>query len=89
MIKTQVRELEQLKGQYDIFKRATTSFESEREDLEKGLGTIKKDFAVDAKPIAYLYVFFGILKRRGKRNLVSKISQKHMVRLKVFPEVFP
>jgi chromosome segregation ATPase len=57
-IKAQAEELERLKNQNDILDRATTSFKSEKKDLEKELGTMKKDFAVDTKPVAYLYVLF-------------------------------
>ena len=55
-IKVQVKELERLKNQLDILERAATSFRSENENLEKELGTMKKDFAVDTKSAAYLYV---------------------------------
>ena len=55
-IKVQVKELERLKNQFDILDRAATSFRSEKENLEKELGTMKKDFAVDTKSAAYLYV---------------------------------
>ncbi|KAH6725018.1 hypothetical protein BKA61DRAFT_567551 [Leptodontidium sp. MPI-SDFR-AT-0119] len=54
MIKARVEELEKLKKQYDILDRVTNSFKSEREDLEKELGTMKKDFALDTKPAGYL-----------------------------------
>ncbi|KAH7350807.1 hypothetical protein BKA65DRAFT_245204 [Rhexocercosporidium sp. MPI-PUGE-AT-0058] len=52
-IEDQVEELKQLKKQNEILDRATTSFKSEKENLERELGTMRKDFAVDTKPAAY------------------------------------
>ncbi|KAL5318074.1 hypothetical protein ACEPPN_015178 [Leptodophora sp. 'Broadleaf-Isolate-01'] len=52
-IKGQVEELERLKDQYDTLDRAKTSFKREKENLERELGTMKQDFAVDTKPAAY------------------------------------
>ena len=67
-IKVQVKELERLKNQFDILDRAATSFRSEKENLEKELGTMKKDFAVDTKSAAYLYVPLVGLQRKANKS---------------------
>lgn len=48
----------------------------------KGLCSRRETYSV-------LVCTFCILTRKDKRNLISQISQKHIVRWKVFPEVFP
>lgn len=64
-IKGQVEELERLKDQYDTLDRAKTSFKREKENLERELRTMKQDFAVDMKPVAYLYVFLVRLQEKA------------------------
>jgi len=63
-IKGQVEELERLKDQYDTLDRAKTSFKREKENLERELGTMKEDFAVDTKPPSYLYIFLYVYKKK-------------------------
>ena len=41
---------------------------SQKENLEKELGTMKKDFAVDTKSAAYLYVPLVGLQRKANKS---------------------
>jgi len=55
-IKAQTTELERIQEQYDVLERAKNSIRQEKQEQEKELERVKKEFALEPKPMAYLYV---------------------------------
>lgn len=56
-IEAQAVELEKIEERYDVLERAKDSLRNEKLAREKELELIKKEFALDTKPMEYLYVF--------------------------------
>jgi hypothetical protein len=56
-IEVQAKELENTTEQCDVLERAKNSVKEDKKALEKELGMMKKEFALNPKPKDYLYVF--------------------------------
>ena len=54
-IKTQADELKKMKEDYDLLGRAKDSFKNDLAAREKELQMLNKEFALDSKPVDYLY----------------------------------
>lgn len=55
--KAQADELENITERYDLLERAKNSLRSEKQALKTELENMKKEFALNTKPTAYLYEF--------------------------------
>ncbi|KAL5330685.1 hypothetical protein ACEPPN_000204 [Leptodophora sp. 'Broadleaf-Isolate-01'] len=71
-LKVQADELNQLKQRYDILNKATNSFKSKKEDLEKELEIIKREFTLENKTVAYFEQQFADI-----CGEIEKISLKY------------
>ncbi len=89
-IKAQADELEKLRERYDVLERAKNSIRKEKLDREAELEAVKKEFALDPRPMDYLYVFLPTPSQRkrprAERDLVYTVSQKSRVRSKGYLE---
>ena len=89
-IKAQAEELEKIKERYDVLERAKNSIRKENLDREAELEAVKKEFALDPRPMDYLYVFLltpSQRKRPGtKKDLAYTVSRKSRVRSKGYLE---
>lgn len=69
-IKAQAHKLKEHEEKYDLLERAKNSFRSDMEDREAKLEALKKEFALDPRPMDTLYVFYTPLP--NGRDLVLK-----------------
>lgn len=73
-IKAQAEELEKIKELYDVLERAKNSIRKEKLDREAELEAVKKEFALNPRPMDYLYVVL-LASSRWKRPRTKRRIQ--------------